>query len=64
MGQRESGNSTGKEIQYSVIAKNTEKMKMGFSIRLVDCGNDKDVASPGELESPFRMSHQKRLKHT
>ena len=39
-------------------------MKNGFSIRLMDCGNERDLGSPGELESPFRQSHQKRLKHT
>ena len=39
--------SSSKDIQYSVIAKNTDKMKMGFSIRLVDCGNESDPVSPG-----------------
>lgn len=40
-----------------MIAKNTDKNKMGFSIKLMNCGNEAEApGSPNELASPFRLS--------
>jgi hypothetical protein len=51
-------------IQYSSIAKQHDKNKPGFTIKLLDCANDTDAASPRERPSPFRENPKRHLEHT
>jgi hypothetical protein len=48
-------------IQYSSIAKQHDKNKPGFTIKLMDCANDTDAASPREHPSPFRENPKRNL---
>lgn len=48
-------------IQYSSIAKQHDKNKPGFTIKLMDCANDTDAASPREHPSPFRENPKRHL---
>lgn len=50
-------------IQYSSIAKQHDKNKPGFTIKLLDCANDTDAASPREHHSPFRENPKRHLEH-
>ena len=49
-------------INYSSIAKNNDKTKNGFSIKLLDCDDNNDN-SFSESASPFRKSIKTRLVH-
>jgi hypothetical protein len=51
-------------IQYSSIAKQNDKSKPSFTIKLLDCENDGETASPREHPSPFREDSKLHLEHT
>lgn len=51
-------------IIYSTIAKNNDKNKGSFTIKLLDCENEGDTAQLRELPSPFREDAKMHREHT